>query len=83
MAKEYKTLSDAEKDFEIDYVLDSGNTTMPVHQVQLLCSTVEMTIFHPFSENHHVRTRPKISQGLLVILYKISSEALSVTCPKD
>lgn len=30
MAKEYKTLSDAEKDFEIDYVLDSGNTTMPV-----------------------------------------------------
>ena len=30
MAKEYKTLRDAEKDFEIDYVLDSGNRTMPV-----------------------------------------------------
>ena len=30
MAKEYKTLSDAEKDFEIDYVLDSVNSSIPV-----------------------------------------------------
>ena len=30
LAKEYQTLSDAEKDFEIDYVLDSVNSTIPV-----------------------------------------------------
>ena len=30
LAKEYQTLSDAEKDFEIDYVLDSVNSIIPV-----------------------------------------------------
>ena len=44
LAKEYQTLSDAEKYFEIDYVLDSVNLTVPV-------SSSPDAVFNYYSDN--------------------------------